>query len=62
MKNRSAKKVNNKNVVNVKVKETVDLTSPLIEANYIKQRMLKDGTALKGSLLSKKEKIEKIII
>ena len=61
MKNRSSKKVNNKNIVNLKVKETIDLTSPLIEIDNLKKRMVEEGKTQKGNLQSKEKDIEKSI-
>ena len=42
MKNRNNKKAINKNIVSVKVKDTIDLTSPLTELLKIKNKLLKE--------------------
>ena len=61
MKNRQAKKVNNKNIVTLKVKETVDLTSPLSELDALKQKILGEGEKQKEEIFSKSENLDKKI-
>lgn len=61
MKKRKSKQNNNKNILTVKVKDTVDLTAPLNELNTIRQKIISDGTNQKEELHNVEEDLEKKI-
>lgn len=62
MKNRKSNKTNNKDIVNVKVKESIDLTSPLTEILEIKHKLMNEGKNLKKQLNKKENDLDKKLL
>lgn len=61
MKNRKSNKSKNNNIINVKVKESIDLTSPLSEIRSIKEKMITEGKSLKKQYNIRGKKFDKNI-
>jgi hypothetical protein len=59
MKNRKSNKTNNKDIINVKVKESIDLSSPLSEIKEIKHKMMIEGKNLKKQMNIKRNELDK---
>ena len=59
MKNRKSNKTNNKDIINVKVKDSIDLTSPLAEIREIKHKMMIEGKDLKKQMNIKINDLDK---